>query len=284
MSDILARVLKQAEEVQKKQEKANLPKIDGKDILKKYFIPRVADGEQSTDVTFRLLPPLEGQEVFEKAFFYSLKINGKPRKIYAVYANEKGEDPVQDLYNVLRVGDEFDKKLSNDYRPKPFWIVRGIQRGKEEEGVKFWRFSDVTKNSVFDKIYPLFKKYGDITDPDKGMDITITVTKDSNNNHNIATILPEPASKISDDAELQAALIADPITWKSIMRKEKEVTVEFLTSVALGKVPYWDDSKKTMVTPGATATATTSEPAETKVDNTFTDATDLSGDDGDLPF
>ena len=45
-------------------------------------------------------------------------------------------------------------------------MVKLIDRDNEQDGVKFWRFKHNTKSEgVLDKIFPIFKNKGDITDP-----------------------------------------------------------------------------------------------------------------------
>ncbi len=260
--------------------KAGQQKFESKytpdELLKKYFNPRVPDGKKDEEITFRLLPPVEGSdELIVKAYFYNLKINGKFTKVYSLAKNDGEEDRINDAYEALRFGDEEQKKLASDYKPKLFYIIKGIQRGKEDEGVKFWRFGHNTKGQgVLDKLLPIFKKFGDISHPETGGDISISCGLDDKKNSIINTIMFDGVSKLNDNEEVKAALVADPTTWKDIFKSPKKTSVEYFQQILDGTVPYWDNTTKKFVTPVRKSSA-----PQVEVDTTTGNVSD-----DELPF
>ena len=59
-----------------------------------------------------------------------------------------------------------------------FYIVKVIDRDNEQDGVKFWRFKhNYKQEGVLDKILPIWKAKGDVTDAEKGRDLIIELTK-----------------------------------------------------------------------------------------------------------
>jgi hypothetical protein len=73
---------------------------------------------------------------------------------------------------LLATGSEDDKVLARSYRAKKFYIVKVIDRENEQDGPKFWRFKHNYKgDGALDKIIPIIRSKGDITDVQEGRDL-----------------------------------------------------------------------------------------------------------------
>mgnify|MGYP006293710721 CR=1 FL=1 len=143
---------------------------------------------------------------------------------------------------------------ANKWQAKKFYIVRGIDKGKPKDGVKFWRFKHNFKNQgVFDKLVPVLSSYieqyqADFADPEKGTDLAITVTDGQFNNvtyKQVSAIIPRGPSKLSEDPLVARQWLNDPITWRDVFKPRKAPNItpyQYLEMLANGEEPYWDDS------------------------------------------
>jgi hypothetical protein len=143
--------------------------------------------------------------------------------------------------------DKDERKLATTYKPKSYYIVRGIERGKEHEGIKFWRFSN-TDDGIMEKIKPIIqrlnnKRSGDgaIWRPDAGRDLVITLNRDKRKYVIATSIIAEDASPLSDDNNTMNAWLNDTLTWRDIFKKKP---VDYLRIVAEGGEPVWDSENK----------------------------------------
>ena len=283
--------------------------FESKNDLTKYFALALPDGVDSGEKTFRLLP-LTAEDVTKfhtMAKFHSIKVGDNYSKLYDP-AQDGEESPLNDMYKILiKSGDteqekEENKKLASNYRSRDFYIVKGIERGKEHEGVKFWRFNRVFDGSgIIDKLTPLIKRLNDkkngsgaIWRPDaEGRDIAITLVRDKSKNKKgytkVSTIIVEEPSPLSTDPELANKWLNDPITWKDVYKKKP---IEYLRIVASGSEPVWDKETKKFVakaeeghkssapaTPPS-KTTTTTPPAQTEPQNMSEEPVEID----DLPF
>ena len=133
-------------------------------------------------------------------------------------------------------------------RVKEMWIVRCIERGHEEDGVKFWMFNASKKNDgVYDKIINLANiraesaarkgnKYS-IFDINNGLDLIITLKKDSNNKTSIQVVDDGFPSPLTTDKELGMSWIQDEKKWYEVYTVKP---YEYMAIVALGGVPVYD--------------------------------------------
>jgi hypothetical protein len=224
--------------------------------LTKYFTLALQDGVNTEEKVFRLLP-LNAENpfiYFELVKFHNLKIGKRWVKLYDP-AQDGEESPLNDMYKILiKSGDKDDKTLSNTYRSRDFYIVKGIERGKEHEGVKFWRFNKVGDGSgIMDKLIPLMKRLDDknpgsgaIWRPDgMGRDIAITTVRDvSKGFTKVSQIMVDDPTPLSKDEALVNSWLNDKITWKDVYKKKP---IEYLRIVAQGCEPVWDSETKSFV-------------------------------------
>lgn len=223
--------------------------------LTKYFTLTLPDKVNKGEKIFRILPLTNGTDLeslstwYAEVKFHSLKIGNRWVKLYDP-AQDNEESPLTELYYELNKGDKDSRELAKTYRPKSYYIVRGIERGKEHEGVKFWRFSN-TDDGIMQKLIPIItrlnnKKSGDgaIWRPDSGRDLVITLSRDKRGYVIATSIIADDASPLSEDPEMINAWMGDSLTWKDIFRKKP---LDYLNIIADGCEPIWDTTQNKFV-------------------------------------
>lgn len=167
----------------------------------------------------------------------------------------------------LEIKEENDKiyKEANKWSARRFYIIRGIDKGLEKDGVKFWRFKhNYKQQGALDKLLPVIKDFTDaylvdFADPEKGVDLTITMADtefQGRTYKQITAISTRQPSKLHSDDLVMRNWLNDKTTWRDVFKPKKApnmTPVEFLESVVLGQNPYWDDSdanNKKWVFPG----------------------------------
>jgi len=142
----------------------------------------------------------------------------------------------------MSTGRESDKQLATQYKARKFYIVKVIDRDHEEDGVKFWRFKhNYKQEGILDKIIPIWKAKGDVTDSDNGRDLILELTKAKTPKGAtytvIQTVMYDDPTPTHEDAEQASTWINDELTWEDVYSKKP---VEYLESIARGETPRWD--------------------------------------------
>lgn len=227
----------------------NQNKVSQEDRLKKFFVPILSKGEKHGERRIRILPVTPGESPFVEVNFHEILVDGSYVKLYDPKQEGK-RSPLNEVQEALLMsGLESDRELAKQYRARKFFIVKLIDRDNEDHGVKFWRFKFNYKNEgVYDKIYPLFKNKGDITDPNTGRDLIISlgISKSGNGKEytTITSIIPDDASPLHTDSEISESWIQDELIWSDVYSKKSE---EYLELVAKGETPRWDSEQKKFV-------------------------------------
>jgi hypothetical protein len=227
----------------------NSNKVSQEDRMKKYFTTLLPKGARSGEKRIRILPTTDGSSPFKEAYYHELQVDGQWVKLYDPKQEGK-RSPLNEVYEgLMMTGVEADKVLARQYRARKFYIVKVIDRENEQDGVKFWRFKHNSKGEgILDKIFPLFKNKGDITDTKKGRDLIITLglTKAGNGKEYtaITSIIPEDITPLSNDNDTVNSWINDELTWADVYSKKPE---EYLEMIAKGEVPKWDVETKKYV-------------------------------------
>ena len=143
------------------------------------------------------------------------------------------------------------------WEAKKFYIVRGIDKGAEKDGVKFWRFKNNYKNQgTLDKLLPILEDYMssqqlDFSDAQTGTDLTIIMTDSEFNGHvykTISAITARGKSPLHSDPLIARQWLDDDIIWRDVFlpkRAPNTTPYEFLEMVAMGTNPYWEDTDST---------------------------------------
>jgi hypothetical protein len=169
----------------------------------------------------------------------------------------------------LAIKESNDKiyRASLDWQAKKFYIIRGIDKGAEKDGVKFWRFKhNYKQQGVLDKLGPAVTNFMEInqvdfTDPEKGTDLIITVVDQELPGRNktyrdVSSIFPKGSSPLHTDPLVIKEWLSDETTWRDVFKPPTAKGIEpdeYLEMVAKDQAPYWDDSdqnNKKWVFPG----------------------------------
>ena len=152
-------------------------KMSQDERMKKYFACILSDKEKSGQRRVRILPTHDGSSPFKEAWYHEIQVGGQWNKFYDPGKNDNERSPLNEVYEeLMSTGKESDKELAKQYKSRKFYIVKVIDRDNEEDGVKFWRFKHNYKNDgILDKIIPIWRNKGDITDPEKGRDLIIVI-------------------------------------------------------------------------------------------------------------
>jgi len=238
--------------------------------MKKYFTTVLPKGETTDDRRIRILPTKDGASPFVEVYFHEIQVDGKWVKLYDPKQEGK-RSPLNEVKESLdATGIESDKELAKNYRARKFYIVKAIDRDHEADGPKFWRFKHNSKQEgIFDKIFPIFKSKGDITDPVTGRDLILTLTLTKSNAGKdytaISSIIQEDPGVLHTDKTVVEKWLADTLVWSDVYSKKPE---EYLDMVANGETPKWNNDAKKWVS-SATAEETVasgSAPANVPVD------------------
>lgn len=211
--------------------------------MKKYFAAILLQDEKQGQRRLRILPTKDGSSPFKEVWYHELQVDGKWYKFYDPGKNDNERSPLNEIYEELRsTGKDSDKQLASQYRSRKFYIVKVIDRGNEQDGVKFWRFKHNYKNEgILDKIIPIFRAKGDITDAEKGRDIILELTKAKANNGKqytvIQTIMYDDPTPVHEDKKTANEWLEDTLSWSDVYSKKP---IEYLEAIANGDVPKWD--------------------------------------------
>ena len=122
--------------------------------------------------TIRILPTEDGDPF--KSFHFHYGIGNEA--ILCPKANFGEQCPICDFVSKLfNEKDEDSRKMAKDLMKKQRFFSAILLRGKEEEGPKIWGYSKTVYEYFIKAV--LDPDYGDITDPDEGVDVEIEYEK-----------------------------------------------------------------------------------------------------------
>jgi hypothetical protein len=262
----------------------NSNKMSSEDRLKRYFTTVLPKGSKGEERRIRILPTKDGASPFTEVYFHEVQVDGKWVKLYDPKQEGK-RSPLNEVKEALEAtGVESDRELARTYRSRKFYIVKVIDRDHESDGVKFWRFKHNAKgDGVIDKIFPIFRNKGDITDSTKGRDLilTLSLTKSGTGKEYtvINSVLNDDASPLHTDENIAKAWLEDTLTWADVYSKKGE---DYLDMVAKGEVPRWDSNQNKFVSSNTTTSEETI--GAPKSTTPTVDPQEEDDVDGDLPF
>lgn len=236
-------VLAQYEKAQQGSYPSNSNKMSQDERMKKYFAAILKDNEKQGSKRLRILPTPDGSSPFKEVWFHEMFIDGKWIKLYDPGMNDNERSPLNEVHEELTL--DGDKELAKTYKSRKFYIVKVIDRDNEQDGPKFWRFKHNYKNEgILDKIIPIWRNKGDITDADKGRDLILEMTKAKTNQGKeytvIQTVMYDDPATLHEDVDTKNSWVNDELTWKDVYSKKP---VEYLEAIARGETPKWDNDQ-----------------------------------------
>ncbi len=237
---------------------------------KNYLQARLGENETTKTLTIRLLPfSPEERTPFHKVHMHTVRVNKEIsqsgwKTFVCPTHNKKNGKPMGEKCPFCDISakarelksmalDEPTKKKYDDVaflnRVKEMWIVRCIERGHEEDGVKFWLFSSSPKkkDGVLDKIMMIENqrsasaarkgnKYS-IFDLNNGMDLIITLNKTADGKTTVQIIDEGMPSKLSEDYELGMQWVNDQKKWDEVYTIKP---YDYMKIVSGGGVPVFN--------------------------------------------
>ena len=244
-NNVLDAVLAQYE-TSKQGGSSSTSKFTQEERMKKYFAAILKDNEKQGQKMIRILPTTDGSSPFKEVWFHEINVDGKWQKFYDPGKNDNERSPLNEVYEeLISTGRESDKQLATQYRSRKFYIVKVIDRDNEEDGVKFWRFKhNYKQEGILDKIIPIWKAKGDVTDSDNGRDLILELTKAKTPKGAfytvIQTVMYDDPSPTHEDSKKASTWINDELTWEDVYSKKP---IEYLEAIAKGDTPRWDTEK-----------------------------------------
>jgi hypothetical protein len=261
----------------------NANKISQEDRMKRYFTTLLPKGSKGEERRIRILPTKDGSSPFREVYFHEVQVDGKWTKLYDPKQEGK-RSPLNEVYDSLMMtGVEADRELARTYRSRKFYIVKVIDRDHEQDGVKFWRFKHNAKgDGVLDKIFPIFRNKGDVTDMEKGRDLilSLTLTKAGTGKEytTINSVIPEDMGPLHSDEGVAKSWVEDELTWSDVYSKKGE---DYLELVARGEAPRWDSDLKKYV---SSVTSEDTFGGSKQQSTPVVDPQEEDDTDSDLPF
>lgn len=257
------------------------------DRLKRYFTTYLPKGTKSGQKSIRILPTPDGSSPFKEVWYHEVQVDGKWTKLYDPGKNDGERSPLTEVYEeLMSTGKESDKELARQYRPRKFYIVKLVDRDEEGDGVKFWRFKDNYKQEgILDKIIPIWRQKGDITDAKEGRDLIVDLSKSKTPSGIeytvVKTIMYDDPTPLHSEPAQMKEWMDDELTWSEVYAQKP---VEYLEAISRGETPVWDtELKKYVYGNSESSEMTLGGSSETTESPTSDKQSDMDIDE-DLPF
>jgi len=244
-NNVLDAVLAQYES-SKQSGSSSTAKMSQEERMKKYFAAILKDNEKQAQKKIRILPTPDGSSPFKEVWFHEILVDGKWQKFYDPGKNDNERSPLNEVYDeLMSTGKDSDKEMAKQYKARKFYIVKVIDRDNEQDGVKFWRFKhNYKQEGILDKIIPIWKAKGDVTDSDKGRDLILELTKAKTPKGAVYTVIQtvmyDDPTPTHEDSETMSEWINDELTWEDVYSKKP---IEYLEALSRGETPRWDSDK-----------------------------------------
>ena len=288
-------VIEEADRKQKEQsQQGYTPKF--KFDEKNYLTTRLNNGETEKEITVRILPisSTDGN-IFLSLKIHSLRVSPEVSKsTFKKYIclNDSHIDRHDDrgcplcnkskeLFAMANAcSNEGEKKdlikSAFSFQSKVAYVVRVIERGKENEGVKFWRFNARTDGQgVYDKLMNINNKRKteaeqaginnySIFDLINGRDITVKLKYVPTTQKTTMDIIDSGfQTPLSNNIDLANKWIGDAKTWRDIYAFKN---YDYLDIVSEGEVPVFDSGLQKYVAKKDNSTYDGKENTETRKD------------------
>lgn len=212
--------------------------------LKNYFSTFLPDGVNDAMKVIRILPTEESP--FKVVYTHSANVEGQNRKFTCLQEMKNSPCPFCEARErLLSTGEEDDKKLAQTYRARKMYVIKIIDREKESEGPKFWRFPDAyKKDGVYDKIFAQIRMLNEnVTHEETGRDFVLNIVRVKNPRggtyFTVNSVIAKNNSPLSVDADLSKSWVEDEKTWEDVYSVKD---YDYLKIIVMGEVPAW--SKK----------------------------------------
>ena len=225
--------MKKMQQKQDEAQKKNLPS----DKNNKFF--SLKDGVKTK---IRVLCPEDGDPF--KKFYFHYQIDAKgflcPKKNYGEHC--EACDLVAKLY---REKSEDGKKMAKDIGAKERFYSAIYVRGEETEGVRVFGYSQTVYKAFLQ--YVLDEEYGDITDPDKGVDMFLLKEQANGKQYADTNVTAaRNSSKLTDEGPAKAAELLKQIPdFNTLFARKTSEEVEKIVVTFLASDQSEEEVEKT---------------------------------------
>lgn len=226
--------------------------IDMKKMREKYAALKSRGGggkssfwrPQDGDQTIRIVPTADGDPFKEYWFHYNL---GKHNGFLSPKRNFGEDDPLNDFVRSLyNEGTEESIKMAKSLSARQRFFAPVVVRGEEEQGVRIWGFGKQVYETILGLV--LNPDYGDITDPQTGIDLTINYGKPAGAQYPQTKLTPKRRSTplFDEQTRVQEALDGVPDFTGLFERKSAAEVQAMLDEFLLGEGDAEETSSETV--------------------------------------
>jgi len=233
----------------KKDTQKNKSKTNSFD-LKNYFNTYLPDGVNKQVKNIRILKyNVEDNKFWGEMYTHKKEVEPKKWRTFTCIKHEKGEEcPFCETRKMLlETGKDSDKELAKKFSSRKMFVLKIIDRDKEHEGVKFWRFNKSYDNTgILDKILSTIEAVEeDIVDYNTGRDLKIEIKRNHLKRPVVDSVNYSPKqSKLSDDQTLMEEWSNDTKTWEDVYAVKD---YNYLSIIVMGKTPTWSKEQEKFV-------------------------------------
>ena len=181
---------------------------------------RPQDGEQ----TIRIVPTTDGDPFKDYWFHYNVGDNPgflSPKRNF-------GEDCPLDSFvrQLWQEGTEDSKRMAKKLSARQRFFAPVLVRGEEDQGVRVWGFGKQVYETLLNLV--LNPEYGDITDPEKGIDLAINYGKPVGASFPVTQLTPRRRSSplCPDDPEKCHELLENIPDFEELFAASRKTAVE----------------------------------------------------------
>ena len=188
---------------------------------------------QDGDQTIRIVPTADGDPFKEYWFHYNL---GKNSGFLSPKRNFGEDDPLNDFVRSLyREGTEESIKMAKTLGARQRFFAPVVVRGEEEQGVRIWGFGKQVYETILGLV--LNPEYGDITDTETGIDLTVNYGKPAGAQFPQTKLTPKRRSTplFEEQGRIQEALDSVPDFSQLFERKTPAEVQAMLDEFLLGE-------------------------------------------------
>lgn len=256
-------------DVMNQLEKENQKKVFTTFNPNNYLNTRLSANETSKTLTIRLLPPnSQGGFPFEPIHMHTVKVSkevsesGWKNFVCPTHNHMGNACPFCSLSEEAKkmknsTSNEQEKKRYQEIetlnRAKQMWVVRCIERGHEDDGVKFWLVPN-SKDGAYAKIMGVWNtrwkkaqekgQVNNIFDLNNGKDLDVTITRSADGKTVFSIVDADEKTPLTDDFNKGVEWINDTKKWSDVYRVKP---YEYMEVVASGGVPVFSKDKNKYV-------------------------------------
>lgn len=154
-------------------------------------------------------------------------------------------------------------KEASKWEAKKHYIIRGIDRNAQLDGVKYWRIKhNFKQQGIMDKMLPILGEYverneADFMSPVDGTDLSISLSPSTWKGVNYMEVRAVSAigkSPLHQDKYIMNKWLSDTTTWRDVFQPKTAPNItpkQYMEFLLEGNDPYYDEMSKKWRFPGS---------------------------------